>query len=461
MIPTGTAVKTLEWILISDKDYKPRAGSNDERIMELLKDNGGGMDIYSLSSYFEKDIRASVLRMEKKGVLKKEYRHMRDINKRKIRAVRLIADTDAVNEFFTKSRSGIQKRMLSILKSNDFLSAADLVRFAMGNYGALAALVKNGMAEYFDLYVDRPAYESVEEISEPPLPTPEQAEAIYKICGGLDNKTGETMLLHGVTGSGKTEVFLQAIAHAVKLGRTALMLVPEISLTPQMVSRFVSRFGDRIAIFHSGLSLGERYDQWTRIMNGDADIVIGARSAVFAPLKNIGIIIIDEEHSETYKSEISPRYHARETAIYRAKENGAVTLLASATPSLESYKNALDKKYRLLEMKERYNRGKMPDIDIVDMRAELENGNKSMFSQTLRDAIERNLENGEQSILFMNRRGFSTFVSCRKCGFVPMCPNCNITLTYHSYDDSLKCHYCGHKQRNYTKCPACGSKYIR
>ncbi|MCH5211419.1 MAG: primosomal protein N' [Oscillospiraceae bacterium] len=461
MMPTGTAVKTLEWIVISDEEYKPRSGSNDERVMELLKDNGGGMDIYSLGSYFEKDIRSLISRMEKKGVLKKEYRHMRDINKRKIRAVRLIADTDTVNEFFTKSRSGIQKRMLSILKSNDFLSAADLVRFSMGNYGALAALVKNGMAEYFDLYIDRPAYESAGEITAPPLPTSEQAGAIYEICSGIDDKTGETMLLHGVTGSGKTEVFLQAIAHSVKLGRTALMLVPEISLTPQMVSRFVSRFGDRIAIFHSGLSLGERYDQWTRIMNGDADIVIGARSAVFAPLKNIGIIIIDEEHSETYKSEISPRYHARETAIFRAKQNGAVTILASATPSLESYKNALDKKYKLIEMKERYNRGKMPDIDIVDMRVELENGNKSMFSKTLRNAIEHNLENGEQSILFMNRRGFSTFVSCRKCGFVPMCPNCNITLTYHSYDDSLKCHYCGHKQCNYTKCPACGSKYIR
>ncbi len=461
MIPTGTAVKTMEWVTIADSGFEPRRGSNAERIMQLLSDNGGGMDLLSLESYFDGGIRPSVARLEKKGVLKREFRHVREIKKRRIRAVRLSADRDTVNEFMETSRSEIQKRMLSILLSNEYLSTADIVRFSIGNYSALSALVKKGLAEYFDIILERPVYEVNAALSQAPEPTPEQAAAIDAVCRGIRGRTGETMLLHGVTGSGKTEVFMRAIAYAVSEGRTALMLVPEISLTPQMVSRFVSRFGSRIAILHSGLSLGERYDQWSRIMNGDADIVIGARSAVFAPLLNIGIIIIDEEHSDTYKSEMSPRYHAREAAEKRAEVDGAVTLLASATPSAESMKAAMDGRYKLLRMRARYNRNRMPEIDIVDMRAELEAGNKSMFSKKLADAISDNLKNGGQSILFMNRRGFSTFVSCRRCGFVPMCPNCNITLTYHSYDNSLKCHYCGHKEPNYTKCPACGSKYIR
>lgn len=459
-IPAGTSLKTLEWAVLNDTAYETK-NETEKRILGFLEDNGGGMDIYTLGSYFEKDIRPVITRMVKKGVLSREYRHSREVNKRKIRAVRLCADIDEASEFYEKTRSKIQKRMLSILINNEFLSTADLVRFSMGNYAALSALVKNGMAEFFDLYIERSVYDACDTLEEAPLPTPEQASAIETICKAIDNETGETMLLHGVTGSGKTEVFMNAIAHAIKRGKTAMMLVPEISLTPQMVSRFNARFGKRIAILHSGLSLGERYDQWSRISKGDADIVIGARSAVFAPIENIGVIIIDEEHSETYKSEMSPRYHAREVAEYRAAQNGAVTLLASATPSMESYKRANDGIYTLLEMKRRYNENRMPDIDIVDMRSELEAGNKSMFSKTLYEAVRDNIARGEQSILFMNRRGYSTFVSCRKCGFVPLCPNCNISLTYHSYDNSLKCHYCGFKRANYTKCPACDSKYIR
>lgn len=461
IIPSGTAMKTLEWVILCDNAGKQRAGTVSKRIVDLLTDNGGGMDIYSLGSYFAKDIRPAVSKLEAKGIIKREYRHFRDVNKRKLRAVRLAAEIDDVNEYMENSRSAIQKQMLSILLDNDFLSTADLVHFSRGNYGALSTLVKNGMAEYFDYYIERPAYENAAVDEAPPVPTDEQSSAIKLIEKGIDTESGDVMLLHGVTGSGKTEVFLRAIRHAVDNGKTAMVLVPEISLTPQMVSRFVLRFGKRIALLHSGLSLGERYDQWLRIMNGDADIVIGARSAVFAPIENVGIVIIDEEHSDTYKSEMSPRYHAREVAVFRAKQWGAVTLLASATPSVESYRNAITGKYKLLEMKKRYNSNRMPEIDIVDMRSELENGNKSMFSKTLYNALRDNINSGGQSILFMNRRGFSTFVSCRKCGFVPMCRNCNISLTYHSYDNSLKCHYCGYKQQNYVTCPACGSKYIR
>ena len=459
IIPTGTSIKTVEWVVL-DGVYSGK-NKTDIRILELISDNGGGMDIYSLSSYFDVSIKSRITALEKQGIVRREFRHTRDINKRKIRAVRICADDERVEEYMGNTRSKIQKRMLMILKDNELISTADIVRFSMGNYSALSSLVKNGIAEFFDIETERSVYDTNMGLTVPPTPTDEQKKAISQINSALDSKSDGTMLLHGVTGSGKTEVFLRAIEHTVNMGRSALVLVPEISLTPQMVSRFVGRFGKRIAILHSGLSLGERYDQWSRIMNNEADIVIGARSAVFAPLTNIGIIIIDEEHSDTYKSEMSPRYHAREIAMMRGKTHGAVTLLASATPSIESYYYALLGKYKLIKMNKRYNEASMPHIDVVDMRQELEGGNKSMFSKQLYNAVRQNIDKGEQTILLMNRRGFSTFVSCRKCGFVPQCPNCNISLTYHSYDNSLKCHYCGHKQPNYSVCPVCDSKYIR
>ncbi len=460
IIPTGTSINSVEWIILKNDSYTGR-NSTDLRIIELISDNGGGMDIYSLMSYFEKNIKSRLTVLEEQGVIKREYRHTQNINRRKIRGIRLVADNETIEEYLENTRSKVQKRMLEILMNNEYLSTADIVRFSIGNYSALQTIVKNGLAEFFDIEIDRNAYELSDVKTSAHTPTDEQAFAINKICGSMDKNTEQSFLLHGVTGSGKTEVFLQSIEHCVKTGKTALVLVPEISLTPQMVSRFVMRFGKRIAILHSGLSLGERYDQWLRIMKKEADIVIGARSAVFAPLENIGIIIIDEEHSETYKSEMSPRYHAREVAIERSRYWNAVTVLASATPSVESYTDALENKHTLIEMKNRYNSRAMPQIDVVDMRDELEKGNKSMFSKAMYEAIKSNIEKGEQTILLMNRRGFSTFVSCRKCGFVPLCPNCNISLTYHKYDNSLKCHYCGHKIANYKVCPLCNSEYIR
>lgn len=457
IIPAGTAVKSLEWLVLSGEGTVKN--ETDKRILKLLEDNGGAMELCSMQTYFEKSIKSRLSSLEKNGIIRREYRHSTSVHRRRIRAVRLIADDESVENFKKKTCSSVQLRMLCILQSGSVISTADLVRFSDGSYSALSALSQKGYIEYYDIEEERQAYEYSGEQEQEPELTPEQAAAVERICSSDDK--GEVFLLHGVTGSGKTEVYMRSISHCIERGRTALMLVPEISLTPQMLSRFVKRFGRRIAILHSALSLGERYDQWLRIMHGEADIVIGARSALFAPLDNIGIIIIDEEHSETYKSEMNPRYQTRDTALFMAKLHGAAAVLASATPSIESYYSALCGKYTLIEMKKRYNENDMPDIDIVDMRSELEGGNKSMFSKTLYNAVKENIERGEQTILFMNRRGYSTFVSCRKCGFVPDCPNCNITLTYHSYDDSLKCHYCGHHQPNYKVCPACGSKYIR
>ena len=462
IIPSGTAVKTIPWITLKNKENIKRHSDTVDRVITLLEENGGGMELISLQSYFEKDISSVIKTLEKNGVTEREFGYKNNVKAKTIRCIRLCVDDDKAEQFISETRSKIQSRMTRILMQNEFIAVSDLVRFSIGNYGAVSQLVRYGIAQCFDLRLERSVFSnSGQKRTSFFSPTPEQEKAINILNSAIEKNENRCFLLHGVTGSGKTEVFLNAIRSVLEAGKTALMLVPEISLTPQMVERFAQRFGNRIAILHSGLSLGERYDEWTRIKNGDADIVIGARSALFAPLDNIGVIIIDEEHSDTYKSEMNPKYHARETALYRAKLHNAITILASATPSIESYTKALSGEYTLIEMTKRYNKNKMPDIEIVDMREELTNGNTSVFSKAMYEAVYDNLQKGNQTILFMNRRGYSTFVSCRKCGFVPMCPNCNISLTYHRYDNSLKCHYCGHKQPNYTVCPACRSKYIR
>lgn len=270
-----------------------------------------------------------------------------------------------------------------------------------------------------------------------------------------------TFLLHGVTGSGKTEVYMQAMTEVLGNGKSVIALVPEISLTPQAASRFVGRFGERVALLHSRLSDGERYDQWHRIRNGDADIVIGPRSAVFAPVKELGMLIIDEEHSDSYKSDIVPRYHARDVAQKRGELANCPVILGSATPSLESFHRAKNGRYRLLSLPDRVLNRKMPDVHIADMRTELKKGNRTIFSDVLRNSIEERLERQEQIILFLNRRGHSTYVFCRTCGYVERCENCSISLTFHFETKRLVCHHCGNKRPTHPSCPQCGSPAIR
>lgn len=462
IVPGGTALKSEEWLLIDQ--MLPQRSEQREKIISLIFDNGGGMAASMLYTRFEKDIKPIVRDMVKKGILKREYRQSGGVGEKKLRAVRLKITPEEAMKMADEleAKAPVQSRMLEILSINDFVGTADLSRFANGSASAVSALCKKGAAEIFEITIMRDAFLKKDIPKTFALtPTEEQAAAVFEINKGMDEGEERPYLLHGVTGSGKTEVFMQSIAHAIECGKTAIVLVPEISLTSQMVSRFVSRFGSEVAVFHSRLSVGERYDQWRRIKNGEASIVVGARSAVFAPLKNIGIIILDEEHSDTYKSEMSPRYHAREVALFRARQENCPLVLASATPSTESFYRAKIGEYKLLTMNERYNKSALPEINIVDMRNELHMGNRSMFSKELIAEIEKNLENKEQTILLMNRRGFSTFVSCRSCGYVAQCPNCNISLTYHKYENMLKCHYCGFSIRNYTQCPACSSKYIR
>lgn len=317
-------------------------------------------------------------------------------------------------------------------------------------------IIKNKVEVSRAISIDAVATENIDDITL----SPEQTTVFGGLKKLMESGEPQCALLKGVTGSGKTTVFVKLIDAAIKAGKSAIMLVPEISLTPQMVQKFQSLFGNKVAIIHSHLSIGERTDEYKRIASGAASIVIGTRSAIFAPLKNIGVIVIDEEGEHTYKSEKSPRYHAREVAKQRSFKNNALLLLASATPSLESYYNCKRGKYTLFNMNTRYNQCNLPEVFIVDMKLEAVNGNRSNFSEPLINELRTNLEKGEQSLLLLNRRGYNTFANCIKCGAVVECPNCNIPLTYHKQNDTASCHYCGYTQKFPEQCAKCGSKYI-
>jgi len=291
--------------------------------------------------------------------------------------------------------------------------------------------------------------------------TVQQQSVIDGIVAGMNPPVYFPCLLHGVTGSGKTEVYLEIMERTIAQGREAILLVPEIALTPQMVNRFKGRFGSQVAVMHSRLSQGERYDEWRKIRRGEVKVAIGARSAVFAPFQNLGLIILDEEHEGSYKQEETPRYHARTIAQYRGMRHNAIVILGSATPSMETYHEAKKGRIRFFEMTERVGNRPLPEVRLVDMREELRDGNRTMFSKTLMEGINDRLEKNEQIVMFLNRRGFSTFVMCRSCGYVAQCPHCDISLTYHRSNRTLRCHYCGYTEREPQVCPECGSEHIR
>ena len=372
-------------------------------------------------------------------------------------AARLTVDAETAEK--KCSRSQKQREIVDLLK--DQPDGLRISRISMdGAMQVARAMEKKGIAEIFPMQVRRVPYEKLEESLQTFTLTDGQQRAVDAICASFDGEM-QSFLLHGITGSGKTEVYMHAVREVLLRGKGAIILVPEIALTPQMVMWFRNRFGDTAAVLHSGLSQGEKFDEWQRIRDGDARVVIGARSAVFAPVENLGLIIIDEEHEQTYKSENNPCYDAREVALERCRLQRASLVLGSATPSMETYARALKGYHVLLEMRERATGRPLPTVEIVDMRQEIVNGNRSMFSETLKEAIQETLLKHQQVVLFHNRRGHSSFVKCRACGYTVHCPHCDVTMTYHSYDNTLKCHYCGTIFEPPKSCPACGSPYIR
>ena len=357
-----------------------------------------------------------------------------------------------------KSRAPMQTAVLELLSAVGEASWEDVHAMTGASKVSVKALVSAGVLALFKKEVfRRPAFKMGEKAPLPAL-SPEQDKAFRGLSAMLDTGEAQAALLFGVTGSGKTTVYIHLIDRVLRRGQSALLLVPEIALTPQMLETFSSYFGENIAVMHSSLSIAERYDEWKRVKNGSARLVIGTRSAVFAPLENMGLVIIDEEQEESYKSENSPRYHARDVAKYRCAESKSLLLLGSATPDVESRYAAETGKYAYFTLTERYNQMPLPEVRIVDMKRELRRGNDSSISSFLRQELEENLARQEQSILFMNRRGASKLITCVDCGYTFKCPHCSVSLTYHSSSRRLMCHYCGYARTVAASCPECGGE---
>lgn len=434
-----------------------------DKIINCLKAYGQ-LSEESIKSEVDKRNTSSVLKkLTDAGVLSlttKESQNIKDSTKT---FVQLSVDRNEAYKIIDilSQKAKARARALEVLADNQMIEMSELLMCASCSKSAVDALVQRGYAAYLEIEVSDPAISVNAENEIKKTLTSHQQSAIDAILPSLHGGKKDTFLIHGVTGSGKTEIYLRLIEKAISLGKEALFLVPEISLTPQMISQVCARFGDNVAVLHSKLTLRQRYNEWKRIKNGEVKIAIGARSAIFAPFSNIGLIVVDEEHETTYKSEMSPRYDAVEIARFISRQQNAVLLLASATPSLESYYKASTGAFKLIELPQRVNKSSLPEVKICDMRKEIENGNLSIFGKDLQKAIEHNLKNKEQTILFLNKRGFSGFVSCRNCGYVMKCPNCNVSLTYHKSNGKMVCHYCDYKTHTERTCPSCQSKHIK
>lgn len=400
-----------------------------------------------------------------KGHLEVIYKVKERVRKKRLKFVRSIVTPSQLIEEIEKvpANAEKQRQVLSYFaEHNHEVELRKLVSELNISASTVKALIEKKLLVEYDMEVYRDPFEHRSFERTKPLPlTNAQQTAIGPILSSIEQNEHRVFLLYGVTGSGKTEVYLQSIQEVIEKGKEAIVLVPEIALTPQMVHRFKGRFGDLVAVLHSGLSAGEKYDEWRKIQRKEVKVVVGARSAIFAPFENIGIIIIDEEHETSYKQEEMPRYHAREVAIERAKTYNCPVVLGSATPSLESFARAQKNVYHLLSLPSRMNNQKMPSVEIIDMREELREGNRSMFSRKLFDLLKDRIEKKQQTVLFLNKRGHSSFVMCRDCGYVVNCPNCEISLTYHRVNEHMKCHYCGYESYVPKHCPECNSEYIR
>ena len=373
----------------------------------------------------------------------------------------LLIPPERVDEAIRSQQRAPKRKLLLTILSDGQPHALEELRALMNDVRTpLNALAEKEMVGIFEKEVLRAPYMGRLDAAPDPELTAEQREALSELIPAL-HKPQKPFLLHGVTGSGKTEVFIHLVREALRQGKGAIILVPEIVLTPQMISWFRSRFGNAMAMLHSRLSAGERFDEWRRIRQGGARIVIGARSAVFAPVEKLGLIIVDEEHEQTYLSDRFPQYDAREIAVSRGRREGAEVVLSSATPSIYSYAMTRRGDYTLIEMPHRVLNRPLPHIHVVDMREELRRGNHGMFSGLLQKKLEDCMQAGQQAMLFINRRGYASSVNCRKCGETIKCPRCDVSMTYHSVDGTLRCHYCGETRPMPRLCPACGSAYIR
>ena len=431
-----------------------RAGA----VLDVLWASGGSAGLEALRDACGQEAESTLRAMEKTGAVRCETEAARKIGDKTRRMVSLaVSAEDALAMTEAKRRSAPARyEVVRLLAATGRASAADVCYFTGASTRTLKAMEKAGLLAFSEEEELRVPQATEVEPGAPIVLNGEQQAAYDGILSLMDSGKPEAALLHGVTGSGKTQVYLRLVQEALDRGKTAMVLVPEIILTPQMMRKFSSYFGSKVCMLHSSLRMTERYDQWKRIRRGEVQVVLGTRSAVFSPLKNLGLLILDEEQEGSYQSENPPRYHTRDVAKFLCAREKAVLLLGSATPTVESAWAAEEGTYHLFQLRRRYNAHALPQVRIADLRQEIRAGNPGLISAPLRQELEENLRRGEQSILFLNRRGSSRMLLCGECGHVPECPRCSVALTYHSANGRLMCHYCGHSERALEACPVCG-----
>ncbi|SNR90879.1 replication restart DNA helicase PriA [Anaerovirgula multivorans] len=467
VLPTGIVNKEKKTICLLEEDWATKCYKNSKNQVELLKlleDLGGKATLEKLYSRLStNNINNTLKLLEEKEFIKIDYEISSRVKIQTQQYVQLTIEKKEIETIInTLKNAKRQREILLFLKEHRECPVKELLDLLKANRASLNALVSKGYVTISEREYKRDPFKNLEFKNFPKLnPNIEQKEIIDEIKPYIHKEEPKTFLLHGVTGSGKTEIYLQLIEEVLNKGKQGIVLVPEIALTPQTIERFYGRFGEGIAVLHSNLSEGERFDEWRRIVEGKVNIVVGARSAIFAPFNKLGMIIIDEEHESTYKSDHHPKYHAAEVAAFRSREEGAIVVLGSATPSLETYYRGEKGEVLLHTLAKRATASTLPEVEVIDMRQELDHGNTEILSEKLFSLIKENLDRKKQIILFLNRRGYATFVSCKQCGYVVKCTHCDITMTYHKNMKNLQCHYCGEKREEPKLCPSCGGTHIR
>nr|WP_308758642.1 primosomal protein N' [uncultured Anaerotignum sp.] len=464
VMPAGIRTKSVWYAELTGQTSE--LSEKEQQMIDVLEEQGGAVPLRELEQIFGNRTEYILRCLQEKKVVRLHQKTTRSTYKKEKRYVSLTENEElliAAKEKAEKDkRLAGQLRVLSAISQGESLSVEELKEKAAVTDSPIHTLLQKGVLVEQRRQEKRDVFQLEDYTpTQPFYPTPEQARALNLLREEEQKAQKRPVLLHGVTGSGKTEIYMQLIEHVIMAGKQAIVLVPEISLTPQIMERFISRFGKRVSVTHSRLSLGERLDQWRKARDGEISIIIGPRSALFMPFSNLGVIVMDECHESSYISDVTPKYHTREVARKLSELTGALLVMGSATPDIDSYHRAVTGEFLLLQLKERTKGSRLPEVFVTDMRKELEDGNRSAFGLPLQQAIRENLEKGQQTMLFLNRRGYSTFVSCRKCGEALTCPSCNVSYTYHASDKALVCHYCGKEVPVPKTCPSCGSHYIR
>lgn len=461
ILPAGVWFREQERYRILNENWKTEISRQKAAlaVMQTISDLGGEADAELLRKQFEEEPLQNALRyLLRKKLIACQTDRRRLVRDKTERIVSLCCEPEEALSYAAGKRksASVQAEALKLLATLGECSAKELCYYTGASNATLNRLEALGFLSFSEREQYRIRPTEPVKAEEPPILNAEQQAVFDGLCEQTQREKPGVALLYGVTGSGKTAVYIRLIYDCLANGKSAILLVPEIALTLQLLSLFAAHFGDRVAVLHSSLRITERYDTWKRIRSGEATVILGTRSAVFAPAKNLGLLIVDEEQEHTYKSENSPRYHAVEVAIYRGAQENIPVLLGSATPSIETMYRAKTGVYSLYRMSYRYNRQALPPVEIIDMKQELKDGNGTAVSKPLLLALQDNIANGRQSILFLNRRGTSRMVACVECGYVPMCPGCTVNLTYHQANGRLMCHYCGHSEPLPSRCPECG-----